>query len=438
LVLALDRKLCGSFVFETPTGDKSALLVAKGRVTKVRTAEPVEPLGGILVGTGALSSAALDAALLSARRQRQRLGEALVQRAVVAPAVLHRGLGEQLARRLAWLGRLPAASIFSYYWHVDFLEDRPACDAEPLALIWRSMRDAIAPHPREEPALSTLGKRPLRLHAQATPERFELAAEERAFVEALRATPESLQVCSSRGAIHEQRARRLVYALMLTRQLQLDSAATPLDSVPPSARATEPPPPKAPDAKSAAPPPAAEVMKRPSPPHVAPSSPPLAPLEQALERAARSTRPPGPPPDTAAATQAFQAARACIGRKQLAEAERHAHEAREADAGNAEYLALHAWVRMQRGALSTPAHATEIMAALDRAVMKARDNVAVRFYRAQALKRLGRDEEAFKDFKFVAKHEPHNIDAVREVRLYLMRLRNKEQSSGLFSKLFLR
>ena len=65
-------------------------------------------------------------------------------------------------------------------------------------------------------------------------------------------------------------------------------------------------------------------------------------------------------------------------------------------------------------------------------------SVPVRLYRAQVLKRLGRDEDAYKDFRFVARRNPEHLDAVREVRLHLIRARNKQKRSGVFARLFLR
>jgi hypothetical protein len=110
----------------------------------------------------------------------------------------------------------------------------------------------------------------------------------------------------------------------------------------------------------------------------------------------------------------------------------------KADPTHAEHLALHAWLRMQNGDLAVPALAAQVVAALDRAVMKAPMSVSVRFHRAQVLKRLGRDDDAYKDFRFVARRAPDHLDAVREVRLHLIRTRNKQKQSGVFSKFFLR
>jgi Tfp pilus assembly protein PilF len=139
-----------------------------------------------------------------------------------------------------------------------------------------------------------------------------------------------------------------------------------------------------------------------------------------------------------ASALAIKAAHEHIAKKQFADAERLAHTACKADPGNAEHLALHAWLRMQIGEHAVPASAAQIVAMLDRAVMKAPTSIPVRFYRAQVLKRLGREEDAYKDFRFVARRAPQELDAVREVRLHLIRTRNKQQQSGVFSKLFLR
>lgn len=161
-------------------------------------------------------------------------------------------------------------------------------------------------------------------------------------------------------------------------------------------------------------------------------------VEHALERASRLVRERTRAEGAADAARAIESARESISRKQFSQAETLVRKACGLDANNAEYLALHAWLRMQNGELGVPALATQIVAALDRAVMKAPTSVTVRFQRAQVLKRLGRDDEAYKDFRFVARRNPELIDAVREVRLHLMRTRNKEKQSGVFSKLFLR
>jgi tetratricopeptide (TPR) repeat protein len=133
----------------------------------------------------------------------------------------------------------------------------------------------------------------------------------------------------------------------------------------------------------------------------------------------------------------YDAARECVQRQQFEVAAQLARKACEEDTGNAEYLALHAWLRAQLGELQNPDHAALIVAALDRAVLKERESVSIRFYRGQVLNRLGREEEALRDFRFVLRREPGHVDAARELRLHDMRKRAEKRPS-LLAKLFLR
>ena len=511
LVLALERRLTGSFVFETPISDKSALVVLAGRVTKVRTAEPIDPLGRLLTDSGVIDPATLELALRRAQEQQDRLGDALLQLDAVDRSVLEHMLREQLGRRLSWLGQLPEQSAYGFYANVDFLDDRPPCEADPLALIWRCVRDGRAPQPRQESVLSSLGARPLSLRARPALDRLELSDAERAWIDRLHEGPLSLDVWLARGGVDYVRARRLAYALLITRQLEVAGGRAVSISPPglrPAAMASEPPratlaPPRAtlaPPPATLAPPPAtlapprgtlvppratlappppsprsptsagpasvAPASRRPAPssrpasappawrpapssrPASAPpaaasggpaeSSPPSERVEHALERASRLVRERARAEGAAEAARMMEGARDLMARKQFSEAERLAHRACEADPSNPEHLAFHAWLRMQNGDLAVPALVSQVVAALDRAVMKAPGSVSVRFYRAQVLKRLGRDDEAYRDFRFVARRAPEHLDAVREVRLHVMRTRNKQKQSGVFSKLFLR
>jgi tetratricopeptide (TPR) repeat protein len=473
LVFALERRLSGSFVFEAPVRGKSALVVAGGRVTKVHTAEPVAPLGRVLTRSGAIDDAALELGLRLARELEDRLGDTLVRLDKLRPDALDAALREQLGTRLCWLEQLPEESLYGFYADVDFLEDRPACGADPLALIWRCLQDRQAPHPREQVLLSALGDRPLVLRQNAVLGRITLSDGERTWLERARVCPLSLGALLSESGLEPARARRLIYALLILHWLEVapertssvpaaapPAAALPLAAIPragarPSAfpaRATLlPGSPTSSGLSAAGSLPPSWLPPAGAPASVAPGSvtagsapvprgsstrPPGDRVEHALERASRLVRERTRAEGAAAAALAVERARELIERKQYAAAEPLAREACDADPGNPELMALHAWLRMLTGDLSTPALAAQIVAALDRAVMKAPESVPVRSYRGQVLKRLGRDEEAFRDFRFVARRAPEQLDAVREVRLHLMRARNKEKQSGVFSKLF--
>jgi hypothetical protein len=569
LAMALERRSSGSFVFETPSKDRSALVVASGRVTKVRTAEPVEPLGRLLTDGGVIDRATLERGLRIALERKDRLGEALVQLDVVDRQVIERTLREQLGRRLSWLADLPGQSAFGFYANVDFLEDRPECGADPLSLIWRCMRDGRLPPPRQATVLSALGTRRIGLAERNALHRFELSPGVRSSIESLHVRPLSLDALITHTGLSDALARRLIYALLITRQLEPlpvqskpppsarpsvppdaataaaqsqssrstagASSALPASQVSPASGSQMPParasqmpptrasqmppasgsqmpparasqmpparasqmPPTAASASSALPasqvspasgsqmPPArasqmppASASQMPSarasqmPPASASQMPPAATsqmpsarasqmpparasqvppasqppterpsqapdrVEHALERASRLVRERARAEGAAEAARAIEAAQDHVTKKQYADAEPLVRAACNADPDNPEYLALHAWLRVQIGEHAVPAFAAQIVSALDRAVMKAPMSVPVRFYRAQVLKRLGRDEEAYKDFRFVARRAPDQLDAVREVRLHAIRTRNKQKQSGVFSRLF--
>jgi hypothetical protein len=545
LAMALERRSSGSFVFETPSKDRSALVVASGRVTKVRTAEPVEPLGRLLTDGGVIDRATLERGLRIALERKDRLGEALVQLDVVDRQVIERTLREQLGRRLSWLADLPGQSAFGFYANVDFLEDRPECGADPLSLIWRCMRDGRLPPPRQATVLSALGTRRIGLAERNALHRFELSPGVRSSIESLHVRPLSLDALITHTGLSDALARRLIYALLITRQLEPlpvqskpppsarpsvppdaataaaqsqssrstagASSALPASQVSPAsgsqmppARASQMPPARAshmpptrasqmppssasqmpparasqvppvrasqvppasasqmppasgsqmPPARASQMPPASTSQMPPArasqmPPSRASQVPPAsqppterpsqAPdrVEHALERASRLVRERARAEGAAEAARAIEAAQDHVTKKQYADAEPLVRAACNADPDNPEYLALHAWLRVQIGEHAVPAFAAQIVSALDRAVMKAPMSVPVRFYRAQVLKRLGRDEEAYKDFRFVARRAPDQLDAVREVRLHAIRTRNKQKQSGVFSRLF--
>jgi hypothetical protein len=495
LAMALERRSSGSFVFETPSKDKSALVVASGRVTKVRTAEPVDPLGRLLTDGGVIDRATLERALRVAQERKDPLGEALVQLDAVDRQVIERTLREQLGRRLSWLAELPGQSAFGFYANVDFLEDRPECSGDPLSLIWRCMRDGRLPPPRQETVLSALGTRRLGLGTRGSLYRFDLSPRVRSSIESLSVRPLPLDALIPLTGLADALARRLIYTLLITHQLEplpVQSAPSARSSVPPDAataaavsqssrpgassssrlpssqmppaRASQTPAApasQAPSARASQAPaapsshaPSARASQAPAAPasqatsarasQVPPTSQPSTDrpsqvperVEHALERASRLVRERARAEGAAEASRAVEAADEHITKKQFADAERLMRAACNADPSNPEYLALHAWLRVQIGEHAVPAFAAQIVSALDRAVMKAPTSVPVRFRRAQVLKRLGRDDEAYKDFRFVARRAPDHLDAVREVRLHMIRTRNKQKQSGVFSKLF--
>lgn len=124
------------------------------------------------------------------------------------------------------------------------------------------------------------------------------------------------------------------------------------------------------------------------------------------------------------ATNAFQKGEVLLKRGNLALAEKEALIAFETDPSQADHVALHVWIQAQK----PTANLTDLAVQLEKAAKSEPNNLRVRWYRGQLLKRLGRTREALHDFRFIVERDPRHTDAHREVRLYAMRRGNRPPS----------
>lgn len=151
------------------------------------------------------------------------------------------------------------------------------------------------------------------------------------------------------------------------------------------------------------------------------------------------------------AVLAYQKATVYYRKGNLAEAETLARQAKDDDPAQAEYLAL--WVQCvsQRPERAAKGDWHELITMMDDAVKREPENERVRMARGELLKRAGQLELAVKDFHWVARRNPNNLDATREVRLFTMRGgdapsnkrsiapgKGKEEKGGLLGKFFKR
>jgi tetratricopeptide (TPR) repeat protein len=136
--------------------------------------------------------------------------------------------------------------------------------------------------------------------------------------------------------------------------------------------------------------------------------------------------------------KAFEAARINLKRGALGEASAFAQQACDGEPSCLEYRALHAWLRVQRGEIKSERDSSEVLAILTRALREQRHDLEIRVYRARVLQRLGRMEEAIRDFSVVASMDPRNLEAVREVRLHEARSVRRSSLSGILSRVFVR
>jgi tetratricopeptide (TPR) repeat protein len=151
------------------------------------------------------------------------------------------------------------------------------------------------------------------------------------------------------------------------------------------------------------------------------------------------------------AAQNFQKAEVLFKRNDLVQAETFCRLALEADPTQPDYLALTAWLTALKPESQSPEKTLSCIKMLDKAIaMNARCEKGL-YWRGMLYKRLGKIEQATKDFKRVTELNPRNIDAAREVRLHNMRGgrgstpppppaksggQEDAQKGGLFGRLF--
>ena len=226
LVYALDNGLAGTLLFGDPAPKLTGIHFRDGVPHRVGTPADVAPLEDMLDEMGVLVDEQLSARLLSAADERQPPA-ALVAEGLVSEPILREALARQLTRRLGYLLTLDPATSYAYYDDVDllgagFADEGPAC--APLELIMRGAR-IRAGDPQVAELLRQVGDRPLRLHRAADPSRLGLDFEEQAIADQLRTKPLSLPELLERGRAHAQVVRATVYALLITRFIDLSGGA---------------------------------------------------------------------------------------------------------------------------------------------------------------------------------------------------------------------
>jgi len=221
LVYSLDRLLTGTLVLEESSGKRHAIYFEDGGPSKAKIQDPVLFLGTVLVEQKAITADQCDRTLVQALGSNQLHGQVLLEQGYIDEHALREGLREQLSRQVLWMFGLPRDTFFGYYDKLNFLErwGGQGVRAKPLALIWRGVRDYVhAGHMAE--VLQRFGDQPILLHIDAPIRRFRFDRREQSIIDVLRAKPQPLSELLTRGLAEPEYVRRLVYAMLITRQLE--------------------------------------------------------------------------------------------------------------------------------------------------------------------------------------------------------------------------
>lgn len=234
LVYAVDRRLTGAlFLCEPARADgapvEHVVRFARGTPVKVRPGDGFARLGELLVEAGALTPETLTAALAT----KGLLGDVLLLAGCVDRDRLEAMCEAQFRKRMTRLFTLPVETKFRYCdGHIELLDygGEPA-SADPLAILWAGLKTHGGTPAIVDATLSRLGDTPLRIHPQATVTRLGLAEREKQVIDHLLASPEALRAIAARELLPIEQLRELVYALAITRQLDLGSSAPPVGAL---------------------------------------------------------------------------------------------------------------------------------------------------------------------------------------------------------------
>ena len=121
------------------------------------------------------------------------------------------------------------------------------------------------------------------------------------------------------------------------------------------------------------------------------------------------------------ATADYKKAEIYFKQNDFVRAEQLCRKALAGDATQPDYLAMLAWLISLKPENQAPEKAVASIRMLDKAIsMNARCERAF-YWRGMLHKRIGKVEAAYRDFHEAVDLDPHNIDAVREMRLHNMR-----------------
>ncbi len=507
LVALLDRQLAGTLVIQESDGSKSAILIVRGAPAKARLAHNPIFLGETLVELGVIDEEKRKTTLQEALGENRPHGQVLLSHGFVDDGALYVGLREQLHRQTLALCELPPETAFGLYPanYLDGWGPTPDWRVKPLPLVWQALSQK-APLARVDHVVSRLGGRELRMRFEAPVARYRLEQSELALVNVLRAKPQPVAQLQNSGVGSDERVRRAVYALVMTRQLDLSAEQglpvghqeppeSPQSVLPPALR-PQAPAPQRPRTGSPPAPESGTASRHPSSPSSIKRSPDevqafrreveererrgnvsyyeqlgvepnadVATIRAAFFQLAKRWHPDRLTEDLAdlrevvtrtfahmgeahqvlsdedqrrrydevlknggvdeqeqvmavvRAAGAFQKAEVLVKKRDFVRALAEAQAAYEGDSEQAEYAALYAWL----SARELTRDFEEPLGILERAVEREPDNVRVRWYRGQLLKKAGHDAQAMRDFKHIVSLKPHHVEALRELRLYDMR-----------------
>lgn len=369
-------------------------------------------------------------------------------------AVAGHGLPRGAALQEGLLELCAASSGAFAFWDADRVGTSSGVvrgTVDPLTFVAESLRS----HARKEVIASVVDRYlgvPLRAKADCDPARYALRGADARFVERLRNTPRTPEELGAPGETPPERARQLLYLLLVTKacgpeggEMTSSSGVRTAVTLSPQQGSQPRMPAVVVEPSSQRPGQAAPASARPTsltPPGGTSSQMPawqqiaswragssgLPPAARSpvpsSARASSPVRAPTPsmaPPPVEALDDAGKLRRAeqLIERRALADASRILAELGKKNPTDVHVAALHAWALYQQWSSDRPGQ--ELLDSIERALKHEPEHPRALYVKALVLRKLGRENDALRTFQRVLRADPGHIEAMRELRLAKMR-----------------
>lgn len=231
-------------LLQTQEREKSAVLFVRGAPAKARPARNEVFLGKVATDLGLIEAPVAASTFKKAKAEGRPHGTILREQGHLDETGLYLALREQLKRQVLRLCDLPDTTGFGFY-EANYLADwGPSGEwrVKPLPMVWRALSDHL-PAARRDAWLARLGETPLRIRPVSPVSRYALTKQEKSVVDMLRAMPVPLSKLEQSGVGDPELVRKVVCALLLSRQFDIGSQQDPVGlHEPPESPQSVPPP----------------------------------------------------------------------------------------------------------------------------------------------------------------------------------------------------
>lgn len=232
MVYALDKRITGELFLTEVLADGSdgpchVLRFDGGVPAKIKVGDTFARLGELLIELGHLKRDALEGALSFGGGL---LGDSLVLGGCVESNVLEDALVTQFERRMVRFFALSPTTKFKYFDRADTLANwggEPST-RDPFRLLWLGIEAHGDSSTLMAPTLELLNDTPLGVHARAPFTRFGLEGGAADVVDVLSIEPTPYDDILKLETAPPDLVRKVVYLLMITRQLDLGKGGLPI------------------------------------------------------------------------------------------------------------------------------------------------------------------------------------------------------------------